>query len=258
MMRVDRILVNRGMSGRKSIQKLIKAQRVEWAVDENPDNDVIIKKGDQKVPENAQLVVDGYIIPPIPLLLVYHKPTDVLSAMKDSSRYCLGDALMEKSSMLFNAGLHPVGRLDADTSGLILFSSDGALTQRLLHPRHEAEKEYVATVTVDPKKTKTMNEDALREKLSRGVETTEGVHTAQLLSVSACDDDDDNDNSYDVRLVVQEGKHRMVRRMLANCGFPVAELRRERHGVVWLGDLEEGAFRDLNEEELEWAEGIVA
>lgn len=116
------------------------------------------------------------------------------------------------------------------------------MTQRLLHPRHAVEKEYVATVEND------VDINDLRHKLQSGVETSEGIHTAKSVSL---------EDSSDVRLVVQEGKYRMVRRMLANCGHPVLELRRERHGEVYLDDLEVGQFRDATEKELKWAESIL-
>ena len=151
------------------------------------------------------------------------------------------------SPLLVNAGMHPVGRLDADTTGLILFSSDGTLTQRLLHPRHEISKEYVATVEGGDK----LDQTELRNKLRSGVETTEGVHVAELINVSF-----ENNSLATVRLTVQEGKHRMVRRMLANCGHPVIELKRERHGKILLEDLPEGVFRKANEDELNWIRTI--
>ena len=147
--------------------------------------------------------------------------------------------------------MHPVGRLDADTTGLILFSNSGALTQRLLHPRHEVEKEYVATVeTMDG----ILDEEKLRNMLRSGVETTEGTHFAELLSATV---DDANHSQADVRIVVQEGKYRMVRRMLANCGYPVIELRRERHGNILLNDLPEGQFRQLDSTELDWVTSLL-
>ena len=185
----------------------------------------------------------------------------------------LGDVLDQR---YIKAGLHPVGRLDYDTSGLILFSSNGDLTQRLLHPRHKVEKEYVATVE------NRVEANTLKKKLEDGVETTEGIHTAKLLEVSqpfeiemddstpcnAADDgqvdrnDDVEENAKiyhtNIRLIVSEGKHRMVRRMLANVGHPVVQLKRERHGMIELGDIGIGEFRHLNEEEVLWAEKLIS
>uniref|UniRef100_A0A7S2E814 Pseudouridine synthase RsuA/RluA-like domain-containing protein n=1 Tax=Ditylum brightwellii TaxID=49249 RepID=A0A7S2E814_9STRA len=170
-----------------------------------------------------------------------------------------------------NSGLHPVGRLDYDSSGLLLFSSDGSLTQRLLHPRHEVEKEYVATVEGMSWDGIEAKEDELREMLNKGVETTEGVHTAKLLGVEplmmvqkkeeeAKEPSTKEQESVpltNVRLIVQEGKYRMVRRMLANCGYPVIELKRIRHGEVTLNDLEVGQFRVATSEELKWIESLL-
>jgi len=136
---------------------------------------------------------------------------------------------------------HPVGRLDADTTGLLLFSRCGDLTHRLLHPKYVIEREYVATVE-NP-----VHEAWLREKLHAGVETVEGgeplVVTANLISV----------DGQDVRLTVTEGKYRMVRRILANCGHPVVALHRVRYGEVPLPDIEEGDAVPVYGSQLEWA-----
>lgn len=175
-----------------------------------------------------------------------------------------------------------MGRLDYDTTGLILFSLDGQLTQRLLHPRRGVTKEYVATVQG------IVNEEKLTRQLSDGVTTTEGVHKAKLLSVSSSngpryeyeyeyeeggtrtvltEDDAINDGPRfdidymgpysDVRLVVSEGKYRMVRRMLANCGHPVVELRSLQLGMVELSDLPVGEFRQASADEIEWAKSLM-
>ena len=157
-----------------------------------------------------------------------------------------------------------------------MFSSDGQLTNKLLHPKKGVEKEYVATVMGE------VNKEELKEKLAAGVETTEGVHTATLLEVMASDGpsdevdprifpnnkqedeeeidelDDDYDGPYsDVRLIVREGKYRMVRRMLHNCGHSVVELRRERQGIVCLNDLKVGEFRECTDEEADWARSLL-
>jgi 23S rRNA pseudouridine2605 synthase len=102
------------------------------------------------------------------------------------------------------------------------------------------EREYVATVDGE------VDAESLGSMLSAGVETIEDgeplVVSGRLLSVDGAD----------VRLVVTEGKHRMVRRMLANCGHPVRELRRERYGDIWLGELGGDCAREISGEELDW------
>lgn len=137
-------------------------------------------------------------------------------------------------------GLHPVGRLDADTTGLLLFSSDGKLTQRLLHPKNEISREYEARVEGDA------SDPTLAERLAAGVETSEGTFPAMLLEQS----------EERVRLSVTEGKYRMVRRILANCGHPVTALHRVRYGEVRLGELGIGEGEhtsELPEAVAEWA-----
>jgi len=229
---------------------------------------------------NADLYLDGNQIPLQPTTLIaYHKPINVLSAMdeKHSTKKHLGLFLPKKYKKM-----HPVGRLDYDTSGLILFSRDGELTQRLLHPKYSVERQYVATVTGE------VDNERLRVQLEEtGVETGEGTHFGKLLDVHHLDSEEslavlkygeknsaersgseetaedgnevsrvslDNDVAFsNVRVAVQEGKHRMVRRMLANCKHPVVELKRERYGEVILGDLGVGEFRECTESEINWA-----
>ena len=315
--RADRVLANRSGKTRKECTNLLKYRRV-W---EKIPDDYVPKQGspeeiarfsyhlpnayreqtsDQKIDEaNADtevesglfrtiagpslqirmdtvLVIDQkeFVPLPPPLAVAYHKPKWVLSVRKDpKERPCLEPTLLPD--------LHPVGRLDYDSEGLLLFSSSGQLTQTLLHPKHETSKEYVATVTgkVVPGR--------LRRQLERGVETSEGVHTGKLLDVVEYEADSvkpyldelrsklppeynqtdlsargyldvfDATELSVVRLEVTEGKHRMVRRMLANCGHPVVTLKRERIGNITLGNLEEGKWRTLSNEELEWVKEIL-
>ncbi|KAL7443498.1 hypothetical protein ACHAXH_007713 [Discostella pseudostelligera] len=285
LQRIDKVLAHRGVGSRSQTFELAKAKRITWATNIHaPHSERIRIRGPkEKVPFEAALFIDGNLLPgPPPLLLVYHKPKYVLSVMEDDKKYLdqarkhLGNVLEERYK---KAGMHPVGRLDYDTTGLLLFSLDGKLTQQLLHPRRGVEKEYVATVQGQA------DEVTLKQKLLDGVETTEGVHTAKLIGVGVSpyggpaeevakqsiieldeDIDDGDDEKFpkdysgpysDVRLVVSEGKYRMVRRMLANCGFPVVELRRLRHGQVELGDLKVGEFRQATEEEIQWAKSLI-
>jgi len=273
ILRIDRILSNRGLGSRSQMNNLVKKKRVAIK-DEETGKLTRIKGPSVRVPKDSTILVDGVEVKPLPLILAYYKPKGILSAMKDETmgRKHLGEVL---DPQYVKAGLHPVGRLDFDTSGLILFSSNGDLTQRLLHPRHNVEKEYVATVEYE------VNEEILKKTLEDGVETSEGIHTATLLEVSqkfeqtsnefeqeksqSTDSAGDKNKNQDdeiryltnVRLVVSEGKHRMVRRMLANAGHPVVELKRERHGQIVLTGMDIGAFRDLNDEETSWAESLL-
>mmetsp|Transcript_8487 Transcript_8487/g.25136 ORF Transcript_8487/g.25136 Transcript_8487/m.25136 type:complete len:375 (-) Transcript_8487:135-1259(-) len=277
LFRADRVLANRGWGSRSECFELLKKKRVFQEIDSEMK---CILGPKEKIAMDAPLFVDGKKeVPKLPpLLRVYHKPKWVLSVMNDSKgRKNLGD-LDEK---LFS-NMHPVGRLDYDSSGLLLFSSDGKLTQKLLHPSNEVQKEYVALVVGK------VVEDHLREKLSQGVETSMGTFPADLIGTKQIPQDDVKslikeiiDNlppEYDlekleknghlffktaselseVRLVVEEGKHRMVRRILANSGYPVIGLKRYRLGCITLNDeLLPGSTRDLTPEEEEWANQMV-
>jgi 23S rRNA pseudouridine2605 synthase len=179
----------------------------------------------------GDLALDGQPLVPPPRLALFHKPVGVHSTIRDDhGRPSLGTEAGE----LVALGLHPVGRLDADTDGLLLFSSDGALTQHLLHPRRALERIYLATVegALHP---------GLADVLREGVQTSDGVFTARVISL-------EGDR---VTLAVTEGKHRMVRRMLANAGHPVVGLRRLAYGPFRLDELPPGAWRPATAAELE-------
>lgn len=239
MVRLDKLLAERGAGSRKDVDRMIRKGLVEL------DGEVVGKSGAKlKVPWSSVPIVDGFDYPPPPLLAAYHKPLGVVSSMRDDhNRPDLSSVLPLSWQKL----LHPVGRLDADTTGLLLFSRDGDLTHRLLHPKYLVEREYIAEVENE------VDEARLAEQLRRGVETTEDgeslVVQATLLEASG----------QTVRLVVTEGKYRMVRRVLANCGHPVTALHRVRYGAIELDeDLAEGEAKELEPDELEWVLGLRA
>ena len=127
-----------------------------------------------------------------------------------------------------------MGRLDAETTGLLLFSRLGGLTQWLLHPK-AVKRRY---------ERGSKGTSQLIQRLAKGVETSLGTFSADVESV-------DGDL---VRLGVREGKHRMVRRILANSGHPVVHLHRISYGAFELGDLDEGSTRPAHPDELSWLE----
>ena len=157
--RLDKFLNDASVAAsRAACSKLVKQGRV--AVD-----GVVAKRAAAKVPADARVTVDDVLVEPLPLLWVYHKPIGVHSTLSDDrGRPDLAAVAPRKA--------HPVGRLDADTSGLLLFSSDGALTHKLLSPRAAVEKEYVATCEVadgaDAALARTP-EAFLRDRLAAGI-----------------------------------------------------------------------------------------
>lgn len=220
--RLDKLLADRGLGTRKEVRRFVKKKQVAI------DGEIVTDFG-VHVPEGATVTIGGEPVPAPPEIVIYHKPTGVVSTTEDPwGRPCLGTEMASYLAL----GLHPVGRLDAETTGLLLFVQDGGLTQKLLHPKHAVEREYLATVEGAP-------DEALVATLAGGVETAEGRFEAEVLSIEGDV----------VRLVVREGKHRMVRRILANSGYPVLHLKRVRFGPVRLGELAIGDARLPTEEE---------
>lgn len=229
MERLDKILASRGVGTRTEVRGAVKRKRV------TVDGEVVRDFG-LKVDPAADIRFDGEPVLPMPLLVAYHKPTGILSSIGDAHGRANLEAALPPA---WRGHLHPVGRLDADTSGLLLFSQDGKLTQRLLHPRRGVERAYVAQV-------EGVGDAELIERLAAGVSTAEGTFTANVTRL-------DGDV---VHLTVTEGKHRMVRRMLANAGYPVVALHRVRYGAVELGDLPEGESREATPDELAWVQAL--
>ncbi|CAJ1955655.1 unnamed protein product [Cylindrotheca closterium] len=281
LFRADRVLANRGVGSRSECFELLKQKRIFQKIDSSMQR---VKGPSEKLSMTASLFIDGKneVPKPLPLLRVYHKPKWVLSVMNDNKgRPTVGDLDFLGGSANGKSKMHPVGRLDYDTSGLLLFSSDGKLTQQLLHPNHEIEKEYVALVVGQ------VDADVLKEKLAQGVTTSMGAFPADLLEAKSIPKEEVKETidgilknlpeEYDmerleekgylffkdatelseVRLVVREGKHRMVRRILANSGYPVIGLKRERLGDVLLGDLPAGEYRELSGAEEKWANKVA-
>ena len=198
-MRLDKWLAHYGGVSRSEATKAVRRKQV--TIDGE-----MVNSPSTKILEGAVVELDGIRIEPLPKLLAFHKPVGLVTTESDPhGRPCVGDWLPHR--------YHIVGRLDLDTHGLLLFSTDGALTQHLLHPKRGIEREYVAKVEGEPT-------PQLVEKLAKGVETSVGLATAKVLSIEGDV----------VRLVVTEGRNRVVRRMLHNAGYSVLDLQRVRYG----------------------------
>jgi len=173
LQRLERIVANRGVGTRTEVQKLFKAGRVSVG-------GKVVRSGADKYPVTVAVQIDGVDVTGVPLLAVYFKPLGVHSTMRDNwNRQSLEELALEYP---FLKTMHPVGRLDADTTGLLLFSSDGQLTQTLLHPSTGVEREYEAVVVGR------VDADALGKQLAAGVKTTEGTFAANLLESAWLDD----------------------------------------------------------------------
>lgn len=168
------------------------------------------------------------------LVFMVNKPLDVLSTTRDDrGRRTVVDMLPERYKSL---GLYPAGRLDYDSTGLLILTNDGNLTYRLTHPRFEHEKEYIVTVN-----GKLSESD--KEKIEKGIELEDGMTSpARLKEVP--------DAAYTYSITIHEGRHRQVKRMFASIGHEVKTLKRVRIGRLELGDLAEGEIRKLTMAEI--------
>jgi pseudouridine synthase len=229
--RLERLIADRSPLSRSVARAAIRRGRV--TVD-----GARVRDPSAAVDPRSALTLDGRPLGTPPVLAWLHKPPGVHSTVGDPQGR---PNLTGVAATLLALGFHPVGRLDADTSGLLPFSRDGALTQRLLHPRHGIEKTYEAHVSPAPGPD-------LGARLAAGVDTALGTHTARL----------DQLDGARVVLTVTEGKHRMVRRMLANLGHPVDALHRVRFGAIVLAGLPPGAWQLAAGDDLAWAEALAA
>ena len=163
-----------------------------------------------------------------------NKPAGILSTTEDErgGRTVL-DIIPEKYRKL---RLYPVGRLDKDTTGLLLLTNDGELTNRLTHPRYEHEKEYFVQISG------TLKTDE-KQKLERGILLDDGITAlAKVKEVGI--------KPFNYSITIHEGKKRQIRRMFARLGYQVLALKRVRIGNLTLGDLKDGAIRELTASEV--------
>jgi pseudouridine synthase len=229
--RVQKALAAAGVGSRRACEAMIAAGRV--AVD-----GVVTRELGRKVdPDAVVLTVDGQRVVSAPSLvyLALNKPVGVLSTMSDpEGRPTLADLLPPRNERLFH-----VGRLDADTEGLLLLTNDGELANRLAHPRYEVRKTYLAEVPGPIPRD-------LGRRLRAGVELDDGVAHADAFRLV-----ESTPKKALVEVVLHEGRKHVVRRMLAEVGHPVSRLVRTQIGPISLGSLKSGKSRRLSIPEVE-------
>ena len=224
MMRLDRFLSEAGVGSRKELRAMIKRGRV--TVDGAPASGP-----EQKIMESQSVAVDGREVRlPGRVVLMLHKPAGYVTSTADPRDPTVMELLPPE-----HQGLFPVGRLDKDTEGLLLFTADGALAHRLTSPKSQVEKEYYA-------ETEGEIDEADVQAFRAGLTLRDGTKClpAALKKVpGGC------------LVTVMEGRYHQVRRMLAARGKPVRYLRRVREGSLTLEGLDRGKWRLLTPEELD-------
>jgi pseudouridine synthase len=233
---LQKALAQAGVASRRASERLIRQGRVQV------NGQVVTQMGVKVDPERDVIAVDGRQVRTARTrrYLKLHKPAGYLSVMRDDrGRPALGDLVPDAR------GLHPVGRLDLDSEGLILLTDDGALTQRLTHPRYEHTKEYLALVLGNPRP------EVLRA-LRAGIELEDGVTSPAHVTrpVETRWGHARRGRTW-LRIVIHEGRKRQIRRMCRAIGHRVERLIRVRMGPIELGDLPPGDRRPLTRAELQ-------
>ena len=223
--RLQKVLARAGLGSRRVCEKLIVEQRVTV-------NGEFAELGEKVDPETSQIEVDGLKVGVRQDLVYYllNKPVGVITTSKDPQERSTVVDLVPTHPRVF-----PVGRLDADTEGLILLTNDGDLTNYLTHPSFGIEKEYLVQVETKPSR------NAIRE-LRQGVELDDGITAPAKVSLV---------DEKLIKIVIHEGRNRQVRRMCESVGHPVKRLIRSRIGPIVDRSLHPGSFRELTNQELQ-------
>ncbi|MEV5652306.1 pseudouridine synthase [Nocardia sp. NPDC052254] len=231
--RLQKVLAKAGVASRRAAEELIDQGRVEV------DGAIVREQGLRIDPDTAVVRVDGVrvVVRDEQVYLALNKPKGFQSTMSDEmGRPCVGDIVAER--VMAGQRLFHVGRLDADTEGLLLLTNDGDLAHRLMHPSFEVSKTYLATVHGEIQR-------GVGKQLRDGVELDDGpakVDKFQVLEVA--------EGKSLVRVILHEGRKHIVRRLLAEVGYPVIALVRTHIGPVALGDQRSGALRVLGRDEI--------
>lgn len=227
--RLQKVLAAAGVASRRAVEEMIVKGRIKV------NGKVVKELGTRINPEVDQVQVDGrpWQLDPDRIYFAFHKPKGVVSTMADENgRPCLADYFIG-FDRVFN-----IGRLDADTTGLLLMTNDGELANQLAHPSFGVEKLYVAKVRGKITRIE-------MQRLKDGVKLDDGLAQADSARVI-----DQNEQTSLVEVILHSGKNRVVRRMFDAIGFPVLELTRKSFGPMRLGNLKPGQFRELSKLEV--------
>ncbi len=230
--RLAKVLAARGVASRREAEAMVLAGRIRV-------NGVVATKPGQPVhPDNDAIRIDEGLLPHAPRLVYYvlYKPKGYIVSRADpNGRNSVMGLLPELPERV-----EPVGRLDINTEGALLLTNDGDLAHRLTHPSTGVPKRYLAKVYRTPS-------DRTVARLEAGIQLDDGrTAPAKVRVVSATD----KENAW-VEITVTEGRNRLIRRMLAEVGHPVAKLVRQSFATITIRGLERGGFRPLAADEVD-------
>ncbi len=229
--RLQKILAKAGIASRRKAEVLIRQGKV------TVDGRVVTEMGIQVDPDHQRIEFNGkpVTVEEKKVYVLLHKPTGYVSTVHDPQ----GRPIVTELIKGIQERIFPVGRLDLDTEGALLLTNDGELAQKILHPSHEINKTYRATVKGKPSKKKV-------EMLRRGIDI-DGRKTwpalVKLLSAGS--------RETTLQITIHEGRKRQVRKMCEAVGHPVLKLKRIAYGKLKLGNLAPGKFRFLAKKDLQ-------
>ncbi|MGY0487427.1 pseudouridine synthase [Streptomyces sp. WG-D5] len=227
--RLQKVLARAGYGSRRACEELVDEARVEV------NGEIVVEQGLRVDPEKDEIKVDGLTVATQSYqFFSLNKPVGVVSTMEDNEgRQCLGDYVQNRETRLFH-----VGRLDTETEGVILLTNHGELAHRLTHPKYGVKKVYLAHL-VGP-----IPRD-LGKRLKDGIQLEDGYARADHFRIV-----EQTGKNYLVEVTLHEGRKHIVRRMLAEAGFPVDKLVRVAFGPITLGDQKSGWLRRLSNTEV--------
>lgn len=235
LMRINKYLAQKGIASRREVDKLIEEGKIFI-------NGKKATPG-EKVSDRDKIEISGKRIDSSieekKVYFLLNKPKKIISATKDDrGRKTVVDLIK------CNERIFPIGRLDYDTEGAILLTNDGEIYNKVIHPKSEIYKEYVALI-------KGEISDIDIQKLRRGIKLEDGMTLPAKVKLM----NRENGKS-EVSIAIREGRNRQVRRMFQKLGYFVLELRREKIGDIILKDLKVGNYRELTKKELEYLKSL--
>ncbi|MGW7411893.1 pseudouridine synthase [Streptomyces sp. NPDC054863] len=227
--RLQKILARAGMGSRRACEELIEQARVEV------NGEIVTEQGRRVDPHKDEIKVDGLTVAAqSQLFFALNKPAGVVATMGDpDGRQNLNDYVNNRETRLFH-----VGRLDTETEGIILLTNHGELAHRLTHPKYGVKKTYLAAIQGPLPRD-------IGKRLKDGIELEDGYARADHFRVV-----ENTGKNYLVEVTLHEGRKHIVRRMLAEAGFPVERLVRTSFGPIALGDQKSGWLRRLTNTEV--------
>ncbi len=227
MERLDKVLSSSGVSSRSGVRELVRKKRVVV-------NGKAAASADMKIAPADEILVDGLPLERLhAVTAVMNKPSGYVTSTSDPVSKTVMSLLPERFLRL---GLKPVGRLDKDTTGLLIFTNDGVLAHHLTSPKRKVEKEYLVT------HTGTLT-DAIIAAFRDGIVLADGTRCRSAALKRA--------GEHQSLVVISEGKYHQVKRMMGSVGLSVTELERVREGKITLSGLGRGETRELTDAEIE-------